>query len=80
MFRVAAGLTQAELAERAGIAAITVTRIENRQHEPFTATVVKLAAALGVEPGALIPVKSERPAANPGARKSPQGGADRGAG
>jgi len=79
VFRVAAGLTQAELAERAGIAAITVTRIENRQHEPFTATVVKLAAALGVEPGALIPANDERPAATPGAR-TPQGGADRGAG
>ena len=47
-------LTQEQLAERSGIAASTVIRIERNQVEPQGATIRKLAEALDVEPYALV--------------------------
>jgi transcriptional regulator with XRE-family HTH domain len=41
-------LSQAELAERSGVAAATVSRIESGQIDPQWATVEKLASGLGV--------------------------------
>jgi len=46
-------LSQAELARRAGLHALTVTRLEAGATAPSTRTVRALAAALGVEPRAL---------------------------
>ena len=44
-------VSQAELAEKAGIAAETVNRLERRKRKPSFITIRKLAKALGVEPG-----------------------------
>jgi transcriptional regulator with XRE-family HTH domain len=46
--RFRAGLTQVELAEKAGVTQTTVARIERDAVEPEVTTVRKLAAALGV--------------------------------
>ena len=46
--RVAAGLSKAELARRAGINERTVRKIEGGEHSPSITTAVKLADALGV--------------------------------
>jgi transcriptional regulator with XRE-family HTH domain len=46
-------LSQAELARRAGLHALTVTRLEAGTTAPSTRTVRALAGALGVEPRAL---------------------------
>ena len=43
-------LSQAELGRRAGLHALTVTRLESGATAPTTRTVRALAAALGVEP------------------------------
>ncbi len=53
--REAQFLTQQELAEKAGVGIATIIRIETGQVAPHFGTVRKLAAALGVEPGAVIP-------------------------
>jgi len=47
--REEAGLSQAALAERAGLNVFGVAKIEQGLREPGWATVLKLAAALGVE-------------------------------
>ena len=47
-------VTQAELAERAGIAEATLSRIENGLQRPRISTVRKIAAALGVGPEELV--------------------------
>jgi transcriptional regulator with XRE-family HTH domain len=47
-------LTQAELAERAGLTTAAVARIERDEAEPRPTTVRKLASALGVQPRELI--------------------------
>jgi transcriptional regulator with XRE-family HTH domain len=53
--REALGLTQAELAERAGVRRATVNRIENARVTAIDLEVLeKLADALGVEPGFII--------------------------
>ena len=54
------GLTGAQLAERAGMAPSAVSQIETGKRTPSSSSVVKLAAGLGVEVGALFP-KSQRP-------------------
>jgi transcriptional regulator with XRE-family HTH domain len=43
-------LTQAELAERAGIALSSLVRVENDQVDPRFSTIRKLARALDVDP------------------------------
>ena len=53
--REALGLTQAELAERAGVRRATVNRIENAKVTAIDLEVLeKLADALGVEPGFIL--------------------------
>jgi transcriptional regulator with XRE-family HTH domain len=47
--RNAAGLTQEELATRAGVARTTIAKLELGDHQPNLDTVRKLAAALGDE-------------------------------
>ena len=48
--RLANFLTQAELARRSGLHALTITRLESGRTAPSTRSVRALAAALGVEP------------------------------
>lgn len=47
-------MTQTELARKAGIATATVCRVERGYHKASFSTMRKLAAALGIEPQALI--------------------------
>lgn len=47
-------LTQAELAQRAGISETEISRIETGHHKARISTVRKLCAALGVEADALL--------------------------
>jgi transcriptional regulator with XRE-family HTH domain len=51
--RLAQFLSQAELARRSGVHAITVTRLESGRTAPSTRTVRALAAALSVPPSEL---------------------------
>jgi putative transcriptional regulator len=46
-FRVAAGWTQAELAERVGVSRKTINTVENGVFVPSTVLALKLARALG---------------------------------
>jgi serine-type D-Ala-D-Ala carboxypeptidase/endopeptidase len=48
--RIEQALTQKELADRAGVNAATVARLERDETEPHMPTVRKLAAALEVHP------------------------------
>ena len=48
-----AGLSQRELAEKAGVAATTVNEVETGKRQPRPATLRKLAAAFDVDPRAL---------------------------
>ena len=61
--RQAAGLTQAELAEKSGVSQPHISQLESGTWEPRLATIMQLARALGIEPGALLP-----PADTTGAR------------
>jgi transcriptional regulator with XRE-family HTH domain len=56
--RVARGMTQAQLAENAGVTLSYITRLENGLSAPGIDLVAKLAAALGTTPGDLLPVTS----------------------
>lgn len=47
-------LTQQQLAEKAGVNRVTITRLEHGNDQPFPTTVRKLADALGVEPEDLM--------------------------
>lgn len=49
------GLTGAQLATRAGMAPSAVSQIETGKRTPSSTSVIKLAAALGVEVGELYP-------------------------
>lgn len=53
-FRKALGLRQEDLAARAGVSRQTVVNLENRRHVPETATLAKIAKALGVSLGELL--------------------------
>ena len=52
--RVLNALTQAELAQKAGLTPAAVARIERNEAEPRMTTLRKLAGALGVEPHELV--------------------------
>lgn len=52
--RKASGLTQAELATKAGTSSNTVARLERGESEPAWPLVLALATALGVEVGAFV--------------------------
>jgi len=67
--RQALGLTQADLAARAGVRRATVSRLENSRVSAIDLGVLeKLADLLGVEPGFLL---SRIPGAAPSRRRSP---------
>ncbi len=53
--RAAQGLTQTELAQKAGIPQSHVSRLENAEHSPTHLTLEKIARALGVEVGMIDP-------------------------
>ena len=56
VYRVAAGFTQAELANRAGgMARGTINNIERGNRRPHPATAILIAQALGVDRGLLFP-------------------------
>jgi putative transcriptional regulator len=61
LWRVALGFTQAQLAQRAGIARITVGALERHENSPNLATAHALAEALGVEVADLFPNDERRP-------------------
>ncbi len=68
--RVALGLTQAELAARAGVRRATVSRIENAHVTGIDFAVLeRLAGVLGVDPGMLIS-RVPPPAVTPGRKRS----------
>jgi putative transcriptional regulator len=52
--RVSTGLSQRALAASAGVTRMTIQRTERGETRPTTATLAMLAAALGVEPMALV--------------------------
>jgi transcriptional regulator with XRE-family HTH domain len=60
VFRVAKGLTQAQLAAAAGISTETVSNIERGVYRPLPLTARALAGALGCEPEELVPVNEQR--------------------
>jgi len=57
--RTRAGLSQAALAERLGCARPTVCRWERGRREPSLGVLVRIAAAVGVRPAALLPDAGE---------------------
>lgn len=52
--RIKAGMTQAKLAQLAGITFQQLSKYERGIHDPRLAILRKLAAALGVPPGSLV--------------------------
>jgi transcriptional regulator with XRE-family HTH domain len=52
--RIQAGLTQTQLAEKAGLHLHGLTKLEQGDREPAWSTVLDLAKALGVEVGAFV--------------------------
>lgn len=52
--RKARGWLQQDLADRAGVSMQTVSNLETRRHVPETATLAKIARALGVPLGELF--------------------------
>lgn len=59
VYRVARGLTQAQLAARAGVARITVGALERREATPQLHTAQVLASALGVPTEELFPPEDD---------------------
>jgi transcriptional regulator with XRE-family HTH domain len=59
--REAAGFSQKELAERAGLAQASVSNWEQNLREPSWSNVVALAAALGVRTDAFLRAPAPRP-------------------
>ena len=52
--RISLGMTQADLAEKAGIHRPDLSDLENGRHSPTLETVEKIAKALGVPPKCLV--------------------------
>ena len=57
--RVLNALTQAELAQKAGLTPAAVARLERNEAEPRMTNLRKLAVALGVEPSELVRGKND---------------------
>jgi DNA-binding XRE family transcriptional regulator len=68
--RRAAGLTQAELARRAGLRAETLSRLEHAKHSPNVATVDKIVRTLDAAEGGRRPRNRKAPTPTAG-RKGP---------
>jgi transcriptional regulator with XRE-family HTH domain len=73
--REAAGLTQTQLGERAGVVGSQVNKLEVGVNQPTFATALALAQALGVEIGAFVPAGQAPP--RPDRTSSPQRGRGR---
>jgi len=56
-------LTQADLAERSGVAEVTINRLENDRHQARISTVRKLADALRIEASELMDSEQGKAAA-----------------
>lgn len=54
------GVTQVEMAQRAGVTVQTVKSLENGRHNPSLETAQKLASAYGTTIDALFPAEVER--------------------
>ncbi|MDZ7618235.1 MAG: helix-turn-helix transcriptional regulator [Patescibacteria group bacterium] len=54
-FRTTAGLTQEELAVKAGLPQSHISKLENRRHSPSHLTIQKIAKALGIKASQLDP-------------------------
>lgn len=52
--RAAAGLSQEQLADRSGLHATEISRLERGVRDPRLATIVRLARGLGVRPAELL--------------------------
>lgn len=61
--REEAGLTQQQLADRLGIAATTITRLENGGRTPSWETVIRIAEALKVSTDSFLPTKKSKKSA-----------------
>lgn len=55
-YRLKEGISQAELARRAGVDQATISRLERTGARPQDTTKVKIAAALGVDPMEIFPL------------------------
>ncbi len=58
--RMRAGLTGAELSRRSGVSKPSISRVEWGDMRASPLTIVKLARALGVEPGVLVRKPEEK--------------------
>jgi hypothetical protein len=58
--RIARGLSRRDIAQKARVCVTTATLLEQHQRRPQPGTLRKLAAALGVEPGELLPGERRR--------------------
>lgn len=71
--REAAGLTQQQLAERAGMAWRTITHLEGGNRKPSWETVIARCQALGVDCGEFAKEPAPRPQPGPGRpRRAPE--------
>lgn len=57
--REAAGLSQAEVAERSGVHTVSISRFESDLRTPSISTLIKLADAIGVEVADLLPKRGK---------------------
>lgn len=57
--RSAAGLTQGQVAERSGVVPQSLSAFEQGRHTPSVAVLMRLAGAIGVKTGELIPEAGE---------------------
>jgi transcriptional regulator with XRE-family HTH domain len=76
--RTNAGLTQKELAERAGLGLRMITYVESGEQTPSWATVVALSQALAVPTDAFLQPPGELPPPRPGRPRKEKAKADGG--
>jgi transcriptional regulator with XRE-family HTH domain len=69
--RKAAGMTQEELADLSGLDRTTISQVERGKGAPRVETLIRLAGALDVDPGDLLPELSWEP--TPPSSPSPKG-------
>jgi transcriptional regulator with XRE-family HTH domain len=73
--REAAGLSQQQLADKAGLTRDGIAQLERGRRQPAWATVLALAGALGVDCNAFTQAPAERPPAGPGRPRKEQAAA-----
>jgi transcriptional regulator with XRE-family HTH domain len=69
--RMQAGLTQQQLAEKAGVGQRTISHLEQGVQEPVWSTLLALADALGVDCTAFLEEPAAEPPAGPGRPRKP---------